>query len=159
MAARNGSPWKISSPASGIATDRPAVGTYSLTGGGDGLTGLTDADYTGDSSVHTGFYAFDEIDALNLLMVPGVTTAAVIGAGWLTPKTEKIFCSSPIPRPAWNHWKRWNSRRGEGTYDHAAFASSYGALYYPWLEISDPVSGNKKLVPALGGGGRLLRPQ
>ena len=41
-------------------------------------------------------------------------------------------------------------RRGEGTYEHAAFSSSYGALYYPWLEISDPVSGNKKLVPPSG---------
>ena len=57
------------------AQDRPAVGTFSLAAGDDGVTGLTDADYIGDSSLHTGLYAFDEIDALNLLLVPGVTTA------------------------------------------------------------------------------------
>jgi hypothetical protein len=28
-------------------------------------------------------------------------------------------------------------RRGEGAYTHAAFNSSYAALYYPWIEISD----------------------
>ena len=44
-------------------------------------TDLADADYIGDPSQHTGIYAFDEIDALNMLMVPGVTTAPVINAG------------------------------------------------------------------------------
>ena len=75
--------------ASGVATDRPAIGTYSLSGGENGLTGLTDADYTGDPSQHTGFYSFDEIDALNLLMVPGVTTAAVISAGLAYAENRK----------------------------------------------------------------------
>ena len=44
-------------------------------------TDLADADYIGDPSQHTGIYAFDEIDALNMLMVPGVTTVPVINAG------------------------------------------------------------------------------
>jgi hypothetical protein len=35
---------------------------------------LTNSDYIGDPSQHTGLYAFGEIDALNMLMVPGVTT-------------------------------------------------------------------------------------
>jgi hypothetical protein len=52
---------------SGVATDRPALGDYSLAGGDNGLTDLADADYIGDPSQHTGIYAFDEIDALNLL--------------------------------------------------------------------------------------------
>ena len=41
-------------------------------------------------------------------------------------------------------------RKGQGMYSHAAFNSSYAALYYPWLEISDPVNSRKKLVPLCG---------
>ena len=76
-------------PATGIATDRPAIGSYALSGGENGLTGMTDADYTGDPSQHTGFYVFDEIDALNLLLAPGVTTAAVISAGLAYAEVRK----------------------------------------------------------------------
>jgi hypothetical protein len=41
-------------------------------------------------------------------------------------------------------------RKGQGMYSHAAFNSSYAALYYPWLEINDPVTGKRKLVPPTG---------
>ena len=41
-------------------------------------------------------------------------------------------------------------RKGQGMYSHAAFNSSYAALYFPWLEISDPVNSRKKLVPPCG---------
>jgi phage tail sheath protein FI len=41
-------------------------------------------------------------------------------------------------------------RKGQGLYTHAAFNSSYAALYYPWLEISDPLTNKKKLVPPCG---------
>ena len=136
--------------ASGLATDRPAVGTYSLTGGENGLTGMTDADYTGDPSQHTGFYAFDEIDALNLLMVPGVTTAAVISAGLAYAEGRKDILFIADTPAGLEPLEAVEFRKGEGTYDHAAFSSSYGALYYPWLEIADPVTGNKKLVPPSG---------
>lgn len=34
--------------------------------------GLTDADYIGDPSQHAGIYTFDEIDAVNMLMIPAV---------------------------------------------------------------------------------------
>jgi hypothetical protein len=47
------------------------LGTYQLVGGNNGLSGVTDSDYIGDPSQHTGLYAFDEIDALNLLTAPG----------------------------------------------------------------------------------------
>ena len=36
-------------------------------------------------------------------------------------------------------------RKGQGSYSHAAVDSSYAALYYPWLQISDPVTSQKKL--------------
>jgi phage tail sheath protein FI len=135
---------------SGAVTDRPAVGSYQLSGGDNGLADLADADYIGDPSQHTGLYAFDEIDALNLLMVPGVTTVPLINAGiaYAASRKDLLFIAdTPIhlePLAAVDF------RKGQGMYSHAAFNSSYAALYYPWLEISDPVTSRNKLVPPCG---------
>ena len=41
---------------------------------------LTDADTIGDLSQHTGISDFDEIDTVNMLMIPGVSTAPVFVA-------------------------------------------------------------------------------
>jgi Bacteriophage tail sheath protein len=136
--------------ASGVATDRPAVGVYALSGGGNGLADLADVDYIGDPSQHTGFYAFDEIDALNLLMVPGVTTVPVINAGITYAESRKdllFIADTPIHLEP---LEAVDFRKGQGMYNHAAFNSSYAAPYYPWLEISDPVTSRNKLVPPCG---------
>ena len=135
---------------SGAATDRPAVGIYPLSGGDSGLADLSDADYIGDPSQHTGLYAFDEIDALNLLMVPGVTTVPVVNAGIAYAESRKdllFIADTPIHLEP---LEAVDFRKGQGMYTHAAFNSSYAALYYPWLEISDPVTSRKKLVPPCG---------
>jgi hypothetical protein len=109
-----------------------------------------DADYIGDPSQHTGFYAFDEIDALNLLMVPGVTTVPVTNAGIAYAEGRKdllFIADTPIHLEP---LEAVDFRKGQGMYSHAAFNSSYAALYYPWLEISDPVTSRNKLVPPCG---------
>ena len=138
------------SPTANSAQDRPAVGTFALAGGDDGITGLTDADYTGDVSRHTGFYALDEIDALNLLLVPGVTTAPVIAGGVAYAESRKDLLFIAEPPIHLEPLEVIDFREGQGTYTHAAFNSSYAALYYPWIEISDPLTGKSKLVPPTG---------
>jgi len=138
------------STASNAAQDRPAVGTFSLTAGDDGITGLTDADFTGDLSQHTGFYAFDEIDALNILLAPGITTAQVIAGGIAYVENRKDLLFIAEPPIHLEPLEVIEFRKGQGTYTHAAFNSSYAALYYPWLEISDPLTGKSKLVPPTG---------
>jgi len=129
---------------------RPATGTFALTLGEDGITGLADADYTGDSSQHTGFYAFDEIEALNILLVPGVTTAPVLigGIAYAESRKDLLFIAeTPVHLEP---LEAVDFRKGQGFYTHAAFNSSYAALYYPWIEISDPLTDKKKLVPPTG---------
>ena len=132
------------------AEHRPAVGTFALTLGEDGTTGLADPDYMGDSSQHTGIYAFDEINALNILLIPGVTTAEVIqgGIAYAEGRKDLLFIAeAPIHLEP---LEVVDFRKGQGLYSHAAFNSSYAALYYPWIEISDPLSGKRKLVPPTG---------
>ena len=130
--------------------DRPAIGTYPLVGGVDGTAELWDTDFTGDPAIHTGLYAFDEIDALNILAIPGVTTAPVqLGAHAYCENRKDVLFLGDAPillEPL----ETVDFRKGQGIYDHAAFNTSYGALYYPWLEISDPVTGKKKLIPPSG---------
>ena len=133
-----------------VPEDRPQVGTFQLSGGSDGLVGLNDADYIGDPSARTGLYAFDEIDSLDLLTVPGITTPAVIhgGIAYAEQRRDLMFLAeTPLhlePQEAVDF------RKGRGMYSHAAFNSSYGALYYPWIEVQDPASGKRKRVPPSG---------
>jgi len=128
----------------------PRTETYMLSGGDDGLAVLTDSDYIGDPSQRTGLFAFDEIDALNLLMVPGVTTVPVINAGIGYAESRKDLLFIADAPPMLEPLDVVNFRKGQGNYTHAAFNSSYAALYYPWLEISDPLTGKKKNVPPSG---------
>lgn len=136
--------------AMGTPSDRPALGVFTLSGGDNGLTDLADADFIGDPSQHTGLYGFDEIDALNLLMVPGVTTVPVINAGIAYAEGRKDLLFIADTPMHLEPLEAVDFRKGQGMYSHAAFNSSYAALYYPWLEISDPVNSRKKLVPPCG---------
>lgn len=135
---------------SGLATDRPASVETALAGGNDGLTDIADSDYIGDSSQHTGLYGLNGIDALNMLAIPGISSAAVIHAAltWCEGRKDVFFIAdSPV---SLEPLEVKNFRRGEGGYSHSAFNSSYGGLYWPWLEISDPLTSKKKLVPPSG---------
>ncbi len=59
-------------------TRRPANGTSSAaTGGSDGLSGLADADFTGNAGAQTGVHALDVIQDLRLLVIPGRATSSV----------------------------------------------------------------------------------
>ncbi len=138
------------SATTGAALDRPVVGEFALSGGDNGLGEMADSDYIGDPSQHTGLYAFGEIDALNMLMVPGVTTAPVLAAAiaWCEGRQDVLLIAdTPV---LLEPLEAVDFRKGQGLYTHAAFNSSYAALYYPWLEISDPVTNRKKLIPPCG---------
>ena len=128
----------------------PGTGTFVLAGGDDGLTDLGDHDFIGDPSQKTGIFAFDAIDAVNMLAIPGITTAPVIhaGIGYAELRRDLFFLVDPpiLLEPL----EAIDFRKGTGMYGHAAFNSSYAGLYYPWLEISDPLTGKKKLVPPSG---------
>ncbi len=138
----------------GVATNealkRPNVGSSALVGGDDALWYIEDADYIGMPNLRTGFYAFDEIEDLNLLLIPGVTSVPVMEAAIAYAESRKdlmYLMEAPIhltPQEATDF------RKGKGTYTHAAFNTSYSALYYPWIEISDPLTGKTKLVPPTG---------
>lgn len=62
---------------------RPTDKVHSLlTGGDDGLVGIVDNDYIGDSSAQNGIYAVDAVPHITLLAVPGIQTPSVHNAIW-----------------------------------------------------------------------------
>ena len=132
------------------ALRRPLAGVFPLSYGEDGIDYINDSSYIGDPGIHTGLYAFDSIEDLNILLVPGVTTVAVIQAGIAYAENRKdilFIADAPLYL---NPLQAVDFRKGRGAYSHTAFNSSYAALYYPWIEISDPLTGKKKLVPPTG---------
>lgn len=129
--------------------NRPrAIILGSLSGGLYDVSGVSDADYIGVSSGQTGLYAFDSIDEVNILAIPGIVTEAVQQAMLNYCENRKdLFCildsngDSATDRP---------QDILEYVRDVGAFNSSYGCIYDYWVRISDPVTAAAKIVPPSG---------
>jgi phage tail sheath protein FI len=61
-------------------SERPQNGTYTPTGGDDGLVGLADIDFVGNSASETGIRSLDTVNDATLLAIPQRATAAVANA-------------------------------------------------------------------------------
>ncbi len=131
------------------ATARPATGTYSLTGGNDGGA-MVDADYIGSATNSTGLHAFDDITDAIQLAVPGVSSPAVISAGltYCETRGDLLFITETpfdlTPQEAVDF------RLGKGAYNHTAFVSNYGAMYYPKLKIYDISTQKERFISPVG---------
>lgn len=132
-----------------MSDKRPTNGSYNLTGGADGVE---DADFIGDADNKKGLHAFDEVDDINIVAIPDKAgDPEVILAGLTYCKNRKdcfFIADSPyglIPSDI----AKFKKGTGGGNTGNA-FNSSYGALYYPWVYISDPLTGKRKLIPPSG---------
>ena len=128
----------------------PALITIAMTSGNDGLDSLSDMDFVGDPSIRTGIFATSEIDELNMLMVPGISSASLISSaiGYAESRKDLLFIAEAAAHLEPSEVVEF--RKGQGAYTHAAFNSSYASLYYPWLEIQDPLTSKSKLIPPSG---------
>ncbi len=122
---------------------RPVNGTSSLFAGGTNGTALADPDWAGAS----GFIkAFDSVDEINIVAIPDAAGNAVVTQDAYTYCQNRKDCffvaDSPLNLdPA----GVLNFRMNIGK-----FNSSFGALYYPWIVVSDPLTGGIKTVPPSG---------
>jgi hypothetical protein len=134
------------SSGSTVPNNRPrALILASLSGGVYDVTGVSDADYIGVSSGQTGLYAFDSIDEVNILAVPGIVTEAVHQAMLNYCEARKdLFAILDSPGDT-----EQDSPEDIVEYVRSvgAFNSTYGAIYDYWIRISDPITGARKIVP------------
>ncbi|MFH1963488.1 MAG: phage tail sheath C-terminal domain-containing protein [bacterium] len=133
-----------------LSGKRPVNGSsFPLAGGVDGLE---DPDYLGDADNKKGLHAFDEVDDINIVAIPdkaGDREVIIEALNYCKNRRDCFFIADPpyglIPT------KVREFKKATGDYSCGnAFNSSYGALYYPWVYISDPLTGKKKLVPPSG---------
>lgn len=115
-----------------IIIDNPAaIGPIAMSGGDDGLSGLDDDDWIGDSGSATGLHAFDSIEDAFGLGSPEAASPAVVAAGvaYCEAREDMVYYCEPGSSVT-DASTAIDFRKGEGDYTHAAFNSSYGAMYF-----------------------------
>lgn len=122
-----------------------------LTGGIDGITGV---DFLGRPDNMTGLHAFDVVDNINIVAMPDIADMVgsrdiILGAlNYCKLRKDCFFIADPPHGLTPSQVKEFKD--GAGSHVGNAFNSSYGALYYPWVFINDPLTGKKKLIPPSG---------
>ena len=128
-----------------------------LAGGKNGILGISDGDYIGvawnpATDAATGIQTFSDADKINIniLCTPGISSTAVITA-MLALCTARADCMAIIDPPLGLTPQQvvdWHNGRGNGS--TTSLNSSYGALYYDWLEIYDSYNKVNIYVPPSG---------
>ena len=145
-----------------IAT-MPALGPVTLAGGKpvEGRP-ISKEEYVGNSAARSGFGGLEEIDEITMVCVPDAMAAYQAGLsngkGTFTGEDLQVVQQAMI-----DHCQSLGDRvaildappglkvqgmlewRKETNYD-----SKYATLYWPWIKVSDPATGNNILVPPCG---------
>lgn len=125
-----------------------------MEGGLDGFDTIDAGAYIGTNPAPTGLQIFrsGELIDVNLLAVPGVSEPAVINAMIEICETRGDAMCLVDPPLGLDVQTVVDWHNGAGAYasSHAAFNSSYAALYWPWIEIFDSYNNQKLLTPPSG---------
>lgn len=126
-------------------TGFPINGTYTLSGGDDGLESVSDGSFIGTTvgNTSTGLQLLASADTIdvNLILCPGIHSAPVINA-MISLCESRADCMCLVDPPLGIGVQQvidWHNGAG-GYGDHASFNSSYSALYWPWMSIFDPAN-------------------
>lgn len=137
----------ISNPVEAILGKGMTEGAFTLEGGSDGsIKSVNAGTFIGvddGPSGRTGIQAFLENDNVNLMAVPGVTIPEVAVA--LVAHCENLknrFAVLDMPK---DYSKVEDLIEYRGIID-----STYAAMYHPWIQVFDRVSGQSADVPPSG---------
>ena len=141
------------------AVDRvPARGKVSLAGADNAKpVRLTPEDYVGDAADRTGFGGLEAIDPITMLAVPDLM--AVYQKGTIDLEGVQAVQQAMIA-----HCELMGDRVAildappglnaqqvrEWRLDKVGYDSKYATLYWPWIKVFDPVSGQGTHVPPSG---------
>lgn len=120
-----------------VATLRPDNGTLTPIGGDDGLAGIVDNDFLGDSAGENGLHAFDQTDDIRIINIPGrATNAAHNGVLTYCETTKDGACFAVLDPPA------GLTAAQMVTYTETTAAllnsSEFGAIYWPRIKVLNP---------------------
>jgi phage tail sheath protein FI len=114
--------------------------TKPLTGGNDGLTNLNDADFTGSELLKTGLHALTPVRDASILAIPNASETVAKAAIAYCDKRGDLFLIIERPRNSADTIQAYRQKLG----------SKYAAIYHPWIQMDDPFTGQKLLVPPSG---------
>ncbi len=125
-----------------------------LLGGSDG-TPVSNFDLIGSADRKSGLHALDDRDDVNFIAIPGASDPSVVGAavGYCSIRRDCFFIADAPGKFDKNAPVTDPSRVQDYLRNKITVKESYGALYYPWLEIADPVGAGKnprRFVPPSG---------
>jgi len=103
---------------------------------------LTQTDFIGDSSTQNGLHAFDPFD-INIVAIPdqcGDRNTMLEGFNYCQNRKDCFFIADP-PK-AITPKQVLDFKNGIWNFAGNEFNTSFGALYYPWVLVNDPLTGN-----------------
>jgi phage tail sheath protein FI len=125
------------------------------TGSGEAHPGPRE--YLGDSADRTGFGGLEAVDEISMVAVPDLMAAYQRGAIDLEAVKavqlgliahcelmgDRVAVIDPPPGLNARQIRVWRQ-------ETAGYDSKYAALYYPWIKVFDPATGQSKVVPPSG---------
>ena len=136
----------------------PAAASVTLSGGGAALPArVGPKDYVGNSADRTGFAGLEAVDEVTMLSVPDL--ASVYEQGIIDMEGlqavqlamiahcelmgDRVAILDTPPGLNAQQVKEWRV-------DKAGYDSKYATLYWPWIKVFDPLSGQARFVPPSG---------
>lgn len=143
-------PAPVTAPASSATASSAAAQA-------SGESRLESAQFIGDSADRTGFGGLEALDEINMVAVPDLMAAYQRGLIDLEQVKavqlgmvahcelmgDRMAVLDPPPGLNARDIRKWRM-------DVAGYDSRYAALYYPWIKVFDPSSGQTKVVPPSG---------
>ena len=136
----------------------PSTGSVSLAGGGASVPArVTPSDYVGNSSDRTGFAGLEAVDEVTMLSVPdlvavyeqgiidleGLQAVQLAMIAHCELMGDRVAILDAPPGLNAQQVKEWRV-------DKAGYDSKYATLYWPWVKVFDPLSGQARFVPPSG---------
>lgn len=145
-------------PKVGELERRPAAGSYSLSGGGAAApTRLAPDDYVGDAADRTGFGGLEAVEEITMVSVPdlmaayqaemidleGVQAVQLAMIAHCENMGDRLAILDAPPNLNAQQIREWRV-------DKAGYDSKFAALYWPWIKVFDPATGQNNFVPPSG---------
>jgi phage tail sheath protein FI len=147
----------------GSVIEKPAKGQVSLAGGGGAAAApareasVSTEDYVGDPADRTGFGGLEAIDPVTMVCVPdlmaayqrgmldleGVKAVQLAMIAHCELMGDRVAILDPPPDYNAQQIREW---RLEG----AGYDSKQATLYWPWIKVFDPATGQNIFVPPSG---------
>ncbi|MDP9075621.1 MAG: phage tail sheath subtilisin-like domain-containing protein [Actinomycetota bacterium] len=151
---------KLEEIADSGSLQRPSPGSYSLMGGGAPVVTpnqLSPNDYVGDSADRTGFGGLETIDPVTMVSVPdlmaayqqgmidleGVQTVQLAMIAHCELMGDRVAILDPPPGLNAQQIREWRLEK-------AGYDSKQATLYWPWIKVFDPATGQNIHVPPSG---------